>query len=163
MATEQSYWCSTIYLFVWDFKIEPDERCIIRANDKQDIRTALQQGANITEAILFPDFDGFARLRSHQIPYAHLVLLNIDADQAFQRREYAEAIVDYDVVISLDPDAEAYYNRGFAKYYLNRLEDAREDLQEALDLASEGTNGHLIVRIGRLLQDIESRNGDSND
>ena len=50
----------SIFLF-GDFKIDPDEKCIIIGDGKQDIRTALQQGANITEAILFHDFDGFAR------------------------------------------------------------------------------------------------------
>ncbi|MDE0401483.1 MAG: FRG domain-containing protein [Candidatus Poribacteria bacterium] len=152
----------SIFLF-GDFKIDPDETCIIIGDSKQDIRTALQQGANITEAILFPDFDGFAQLRSHQIPYAPLGVSEYieSADQAFQRAEYAEAIANYDVVISLDPaDAEAYYNRGLAKYHLGHLGDAREDIQSALDLAGEIPD--LIVRIGQLLQDIESRNEDSN-
>ena len=155
----------SIFLF-GDFKIDPDEKCIIIGDGKQDIRTALQQGANITEAILFPDFDGFARLRSHQIPYAPLGASEHRdrADQAFQKGEYAEAIADYDVVLSLDPaDAEAYYNRGFAKYHLEHLEDAREDLQKALDQAGEVPDANLIVRIGQLLQDIESRNGGSNE
>ena len=155
----------SIFLF-GDFRIDPDEKCIIKGESKQDIRTAMQQGANITEAILFPDFDGFARLRSHQIPYAPPGASEHreSADQAFQKGEYAEAIADYDVVISLDPaDAEAYYNRGFAKYHLEHLEDAREDLQKALDQAGEVPDANLIVRIGQLLQDIESRNGGSNE
>ena len=155
----------SVFLF-GDFRIDPDEKCIIKGESKQDIQTALQQGANITEAILFPDFDGFARLRSHQIPYAPPGASEHreSADQAFQKGEYAEAIADYDVVISLDPaDAEAYYNRGFAKYHLEHLEDAKEDLQRALDLAREVPDGNLIVRIGELLQDIESCNEDSND
>lgn len=153
----------SIFLF-GDFRIDPDETCIIIGDSKQDIRTALQQGANITEAILFPDFDGFARLRSHQIPYAPLGVSEYreSADQAFQRGEYAEAIADYDVVISLDSaDAETYYNRGLAKYHLGHLEEAREDLQSALDLAGEIPD--LIVRIGQLLQDIESCNETSNE
>ena len=154
----------SIFLF-GDVKIDPDEKCFIVGDGKQDIRTALQQGANITEAILFPDFDGFARLRSHQIPYAPLGASEHRdrADQAFQKGEYAEAIADYDVVISLDPaDAEAYYNRGFAKYHLE-LEDAREDLQKALDLAGEVRDVDLIALIVRLLQEIKSRNGDVNE
>ena len=157
----------SIFLF-GDSKIDPDEKCIIKADSKQDIRTALQQGANITEAILFPDFDGFARLRNHQIPYAPLgVSEHRDrADQAFQKGEYIEAIADYDMVISLDSsDAEAYYNRGLAKYHLKRLEDAKEDIQRALEQTGKGTdaNANLIVRIGQLLQDIESHSGDSNE
>jgi tetratricopeptide (TPR) repeat protein len=155
----------SIFLF-GDLKIDPEERCIIIGDGKQDIRTALQQGANITEAILFPDFDGFARLRSHQIPYAPLGASEHRdrADQAFQKGKYAEAIADYDIVISLDPgDAEAYYNRGLAKYHLERLDDAKEDLQKALNQAGKVPDANLIVRIGQLLQDIESRNGASNE
>lgn len=155
----------SIFLF-GDSKIDPDEKCTIIGDNKQDIRTALQQGANITEAILFPDFDGFARLRSHQIPYAPLGASEYreHADQAFQKGEYAEAIADYDIVISLDQgDAEVYYNRGFANYRLKRPDDAKEDLQEALDLARKVPDADLIVRIGELLQDIESCNGNSNE
>ena len=155
----------SIFLF-GDFKIDPDEKCIIEGASKQDIRTALQQGANITEAILFPDFDGFARLRSHQIPYAPLGASEHRerADRAFQKGEYAEAIIDYDIAISLDPsDAEIYYNRGLAKYHLKLLEVSKGDLQKALDLAGKIPNANLIVRIGELLQDIESCNGDSNE
>lgn len=126
----------SIFLF-GDLKIEPDEECIITEDGKQDIRTALQQGANITEGILFPDFDGFARLRSHQIPYAPLGASEHrdSADQAFQKGEYTEAIADYDVVISLDMnDAEAYYNRGLAKYYLTCYEEAIADFDDAIRL-----------------------------
>lgn len=126
----------SIFLF-GDFKIDPDEKCIIIGDSKRDIRTALQQGANITEAILFPDFDGFARLRSHQMPFVPSGASEHRdrADQALQKGEYTEAIADYDVVISLDTnDAEAYYNRGLAKYYLTRYEEAIADFDEAISL-----------------------------
>lgn len=74
------------------------------------------------------------------------------------------AIADYDIVISLDQgDAEVYYNRGFANYRLKRPDDVKEDLQEALDLARKVPDADLIVRIGELLQDIESCNGNSNE
>ena len=51
------------------FQFEADEECIIQEGSKQDILTELQEVAGITEAMLFPDFGGFARLRSESISY----------------------------------------------------------------------------------------------
>ena len=126
----------SIFLF-GDIKIDPDEKCIITGDSKQDIRTALQQGANITEAILFPDFDGFARLRSHGIPYAPLSASEYreHADQAAQRGEYEEAIDSYNIAIQLDPsDAQAYHWRGWVKSQLKQHNEAIADYDEVLRL-----------------------------
>ena len=170
----------SIFLF-GAVKIDPDEECVIVENSKQDIRTALQQGANITEAILFPDFDGFARLRSHNIPYTQLsgAEYRERADLAYQRQEYEEAIDDYDMAIQMDPeDVQAYINRGLVKIELKQYPEALIDfdyaidldlnnadayyhadkeLRYALQLATQVGNTNLIVRIGQLLQEIESR------
>ena len=221
----------SIFLF-GDFKIEPDEECIIIEDSKQDIRTALQQSANITEAMLFPDFDGFARLRSHNVPYTQLSASEYRerADLAYQRQEYMEAIADYDMAIHLDPDdsqayfnrglvrmeltgheaalldfdkaielnpnnADAYnnrggvkvilrrfdealtdydkairlnpehvfgyYHRGILKNHLGRIDEATQDLEKTLQMAAQVGDANFIVRIGRLLDEINSRNGES--
>ena len=222
----------SIFLF-GDFKIDPNEKCIIIGDSKQDIRTALQQGANITEAMLFPDFDGFARLRSHNVPYTQLSASEYRerADLAYQRQEYTEAIADYDMAIQLDPDdpqayfnrglvrielggqhedaladfdkaidlnpnnADAYNNRGGVKvilerfdealtdydeairlnpehvlaYYhrgilmnhLGRIDEATQDIQKTLQLAAQVGDANFIVRIGRFLDEINSRTGES--
>lgn len=127
----------SIFLF-GDFKIDLDEECVIRESSKQDIRTALQQGANITEVMLFPDFDGFARLRSHNVPYTQLSASEYRerADLAYQRQEYTEAIADYDMAIHLDPDdPQAYFNRGLVRMELQgQHEDALADFDKVIDL-----------------------------
>ncbi len=129
----------SIFLF-GDSEIDPDEECIIVEESKQDMRTALQQGANITEAILFPDFDGFARLRTHNTPYTQLSASEYRerADLAYQRQEFAEAITDYDEAIHLDPDdAQTYYQRGLAKASQGQYELAVTDYDEAINRLPE--------------------------
>jgi len=126
----------SIFLF-GNVKIDPDEECIIKADSKQYVLTALQQSANITEAILFPDFDGFARLRDHEIPYAPLSAAEYreHADQATQKGKYKEAVDSYDIAIQLDPDdTEAYHRRGLAKSELEQYEEAITDYDIAIRL-----------------------------
>ena len=43
--------------------------CIILAGGKEDILTSLDKRSGISEASLFPDFDGFARLHAWNKPY----------------------------------------------------------------------------------------------
>ena len=118
-------------------KIEKAAECIIMESNKQAILTALQQVSGITEATLFPDFDGFTRLRSHDIPYTQLRASDYKerGSRSYQRREYEDAIIDYDEVISLSPhDSEAYYLRGLAKGNLAQYESAIADFNEAIQL-----------------------------
>ena len=97
MATspfKQSYYCTAIYLLVWTFPgFEADEECIIQEDSKQDILTELREVTGITEAMLFPDFDGFARLRSEGIPYVQILIL-LDyrerGSELYQRGEYEQ-------------------------------------------------------------------------
>ena len=46
-----------------------EAECIILAGGKEDILTSLDKRSGITEASLFPDFDGFARLHAWNKPY----------------------------------------------------------------------------------------------
>ena len=120
-------------------KIEEAAECIIIESSKQAILTALQRVSAITEATLFPDFDGFTRLRSHNVPYTQFNTADYKerGSRAYQRREYEDAITDYDMVISLNPDdAEAYYLRGLAKGNLAQYESAIADFNEAIQLDS---------------------------
>ena len=88
--------------------------------------------------MLFPDFDGFARLRSHNVPYTQLSASEYRerADLAYQRQEYTEAIADYDMAIHLDPDdPQAYFNRGLVRMELQgQHEDALADFDKVIDL-----------------------------
>ena len=84
-------------------QVEPQDECVILKSGKEDILTSLDKISGITEASIFPDFDGFARLHAQNKPY-------IQPDrQAYLRRgldallegELEDAIDNYDEVISL--------------------------------------------------------------
>ena len=65
------------------------------------------------------------------------------------------AITDFDEVIRLNPDyAEAYYNRGTAKYTLGRSEEAKSDFQNALGLAKEQGEKELIAVVEKDIQEL---------
>ena len=49
--------------------VEVADDCIILRGSKRDILTSLRNVSGITEATLFPDFDGFARLNAHDKSY----------------------------------------------------------------------------------------------
>lgn len=90
----------------------------------------------ITEDMLFPDFDGFARQRSQDVEYiqpASTVQHRELADEAFQKGEYEEAISNYNRAIELDQnDVVAYCNRGIVKYQLGQYQAAINDFDEAV-------------------------------
>ena len=92
----------SIFLF-GDSHFDADAECIILKINKQDILTALQHGFGITEAMLFPDFAGLARLRSEGRPYTELGAseYRVLASGEFQRGEYELAIAHYDKAINL--------------------------------------------------------------
>lgn len=73
--------------------------------------------------------------------------------------QHFEAISDYDMAISLNPDnARAYYHRGLAKEKIDR-ERGREDLQKALKLAEKAKAWDLhrtIKQKIKLLDFLES-------
>lgn len=49
--------------------IETEAKCVIIESSKQEILKSLDKLSGITEASMFPDFDGFARLHAHNKPY----------------------------------------------------------------------------------------------
>ena len=126
----------SIFLF-GDFQFEADAECVILEDNKENILTALQQISGITEATLFPDFDGLARLRSESRPYTELSASEYreSADRECQRGEYELAIAYYDRAIHLDPgDVYTYCQRGHAKFGLGQYELAIADYGEAISL-----------------------------
>ena len=58
----------SVFLF-GSAQIKADAECIILKNSKRDILTSLAQLSSITEASIFPDFDGFVHLHAHDKPY----------------------------------------------------------------------------------------------
>ena len=125
----------SIFLFgVLD--INPDAECIIDESSKEKIQKSLKRIYGITEDMLFPDFDGFARQRSQDVPYTLLPASEYRerAYREFQKGEYKSAIADYDEAIHLNPDdAYAYYQRGHVNFELQQYELAIEDYSKAID------------------------------
>ena len=50
-------------------EIETEAECVIMESSKQKILKSMDKLSGITEASVFPDFDGFARLHAHNKPY----------------------------------------------------------------------------------------------
>ena len=130
-------------VFVFDgVQVDAEAECVIIQSSKQEILKSLSQLSDITEASIFPDFDGFARLHAHNKPY-----IEPDARdhlqrgiEAYQRGELDDAIAYYTkVVIELDPPdtsiaAPAYYNRGLAYYDKREVKRAIVDYTRAIEL-----------------------------
>ena len=126
----------SIFLF-GRYEFDADDQCVIEASCKQEILTELQQVSGITEAMLFPDFGGFARLRSEVIPYMGLSAHEYRelAYAQFEIGKYNEAIAYYNEAIDQDPDyAEAYYWRGRAKHYNQRSLTAVSDFDKFISM-----------------------------
>ena len=91
-------------------QIEKEAECIILKSQKSEILKSLDKVSGITEASIFPDFYGFARLHAHDKRY-------IEPDvqgslqrgvEAHQRGNLDNAIEYYDEVISiLDPEGDS--------------------------------------------------------
>ena len=129
----------SIFLF-GVLEINPDEECIIDRGSKEEIRESLRRIYGITEDMLFPDFDGFARQHSQDVPYTQLSAFEYKerGAMAYERREYTDALADFDMAIHLNPDdAEAYYQQGLVKFHSKQYEDAIEDFTRAIELQSD--------------------------
>ena len=88
-------------------QIEVAAECVILKSGKSEILDSLDNSAGITEASVYPDFDGFARQHAENKPY-----IESDVQSYLQRGVMAQmennlddAITYYDEVISLQPDA----------------------------------------------------------
>lgn len=120
-------------------QIEAEAECVIPQDNKQDILISLDKISGITEANVYPDFDGFARLHAHNKPYTEP-----DPQEYLQRGFEAhqndnldDAIEYYTEFIRLDPPdtsnvSAAYYSRGLAYEAKNEYDPAIEDYNIAI-------------------------------
>ena len=120
-------------------KIEAE--CTILKNSKESILTSLEQSGGISEARMFPDFDGFSRLRAHDRLYIEPNARNYlqHGIEAEQENKWDDAIAYYnEIILSRPVDdlilADAHYYRGYA--YENQRKDdlAIADYNEAIEL-----------------------------
>ncbi len=138
--------------------IVPVAECVILKDCKQNILTSLSQSSAITEASMFPDFDGFARLHTH-----NKLDIELDAQgnlqrgiEAYQREDMDTAINYYDKAIELDPDyVDAYCYRGRANFDSDNDEYAIEDFNKAIELDPDYADayhyrGQALYRSGEI-------------
>ena len=73
--------------------------------------------------------------------------------------EYPSALDDFDKAIELSPnDISVYCERSETLFSLLRVDDARQDLEVALELAKQQENGKMVAEISTLLQEVFSHN-----
>ena len=135
-------------------KIEAADECIISRGAKQDLLKALDKLVGLTDATIYPDSDGFARLHVQNNP-------DFEPDpqgylqrgiEVHQKGERKEAITYYTTVISPLPDETAqppdkdilswaHHHRGIAYMSEDPSESAVdlaiEDFTEAIQLKTE--------------------------
>ena len=145
----------SIFIF-GPYEFDENDACIIEESCKEDILIALKRVSGITQAMLFPDFDGFARLHREGEPYTEP-----SASDYFNRAMQAsgeEAIANYDKAIELDSQNSDYYEwRGYAKQALER-NDAIDDFNKMVEidgsLYAHEVRGKVLLRLKRHQQAI---------
>ena len=136
----------SIFLF-GNHEFGENDACIIVKSSKGNILTELEQVSRINQSMLFPDFDGFARLHSEAIPYT--ILSSLDYKErallAFSENRYEDAIADFDSAIKLAPkNSELYRRRGVAKNEMERYEDAIADFDTAIEINSNDWHAYYL-------------------
>ena len=148
-------------------QIEAEAECVVDKNSKQDILTSLDKISGITEANIYPDFDGFARLHAHNKSYIEpdaqdYLRRGIEADQ---NDNLDGAIEYYTEVIRLEPPdpstvSVAHYSRGVAYDTKNEYDPAIEDYNIAIQLnlnfaEAYNNRGYAYYKKGEIDRSIE--------
>ena len=138
----------SIFLF-GGAQIEPEAECTILKNSKESILTSLEKSGGITEARMFPDFDGFANLRAHDRLYVeHDALGYLQRGiEAHKERKLDEAIKHYTTSIQLKPDnlilTRAYNNRGNAYEGKGKHDLAFEDYSMVIKINPDNADAYF--------------------
>ena len=155
----------SIFLF-GAVEIDPDQGCIILGSKKQEIRKSLEQVHGITEAMLFPDFEGFARQHGQSVSYTQLAASQYRSRglRKIDERKYGEAIAAFTEAIKIEPgESSDYQNRGAAREMLlsqsgattrDEYKGVLADYTQAINLdpntpVSYYQRGILIAKVGR--------------
>lgn len=137
----------SIFLFGY-YEFDADDVCIIDEGSKQDILVELKKVSEITKDSLFPDFEGFARVRSEEVLYTELTFSEFKEQGilAHEGKNYKDAIANFDKALNLnDTDHELHYLRGKAKYYLSLFSEAIEDYTTAIRLNPNEMDYHYAL------------------
>lgn len=146
----------SIFIF-GPYEFDENDACIIKESCKADILIALEQVSGIKHAMLFPDFNGFARLHREAELYTEL-----SASDYFNRAMQAsgeEAIANYNKAIELDPQASDYYEwRGYAKRNMGRNDEAISDFNKMVEIDGSPytyeVRGKVLLKLKRHQQAI---------
>ena len=155
----------SIFLF-GSVEIDPDKACLILGSKKKEILESLEQVHGISEARLFPDFEGFARQHNQDVTYTQLAAsqYRMRGLRKIDERKYEEAIAAFTEAIKIDPgESSDYQNRGAAGELLlsqsgvstlNEYKGVITDYTEAINLypntpVSYYQRGILIAKVGR--------------
>ena len=149
-------------IFVFgDYEFDENDACIVEESCKEDILIELERVSGITPAILYPDFDGFARLHREGEPYTKPSTSDYfrRAERAYSEAQYEEAILNYDKAIELDPeDSEMYHWRALAKRALGQNNDAIDDLDKMVEIDGSPytyeVRGKVLLKLKRHQQAI---------
>ena len=140
------------------YEFDKNEACIIEESCKKDILIELERVSGINEAMLFPDFDGFARLYREEIPYTEPSVW--DYFMRANQVDGAEAILNYDRAIELDSkDSKLYFWRGSMKEKLKQYEDAIDDFNKVVEIDSSAysyeVRGKVLFELKRYREAID--------
>ena len=155
----------SIFLF-GTVEINPNKECIILGSAKRQIQESLKQLHGITEAMLFPDFEGFARVHRQDIPYTSLAASQYRnrGHQKLNQGQFKENIANFTEAMKVDPsNSTDYQNRGAITEMLlnksvatdkNQYDGILNDYAEAIKLdpnapATYYQRGVLRSKIGR--------------
>ena len=130
-------------------QIEVEAECVIIKDSKQEILKSLAEVSDITEATMYPDFDGFARLHAHDKPH-----IEPDARTYLRRGIEAAGRGDLDTAIayctqaiSLESDsfdlATIHFNRGVVHRKKGNHDLAIADYTEAIKRDNHYTDAYL--------------------
>ena len=134
---------NSVFLF-GGTQIEAADECSIVHESKQEILDTLDRLFGFSEDSMYPDFDGFALLHAHDMPYFEpdaRAYLRRGRD-ALQKGNLDDAIAYFTEVLRLDPSdtailSQAFYCRGISYGEDNDHERAIEDLGKAIELNPE--------------------------
>lgn len=150
-------------------QIEAEAECIILKGSKTDLQTSLAKVSGITEASLFPDFSGFANLRTYDRPYVEPDVRSymLRGIEAILTDNFDDVITYYSEVISsqradllLD---SLYSSRGMAYEKRGEYDLAIADYTVAVELDREDAERYISRGIAyRLKGDFDNAIKDFN-
>ena len=139
----------SVFVFGGD-QIKAETECVIAQSSKQAILKSLDRLSNITEASMYPDFDGFARLHAYDKPYIEPAALDLmrRGIEAYQRGDLGVAIDSYTDAVELSQTdtltvAAAYHNRGMVYNDIGNFERTIADYTRAIGLNPNSVNSYF--------------------